>query len=241
MVGAGTSGRRRVHGNICCSRARDRQERRDRRRDVAPPTRPSTAAGEPRRSARSSARRRSSRRSATPSGPDRVAHAILFVGPRGTGKTSLARILAKARQLHEPRSDGDPCDACPSCVAIREGRALDLVEIDAASNRGIDDIRDLRERINYAADRPAPQGLHPRRGPPDHEGRLERAPQVARGAARLRRLHVRLHPSPGVPAGDPVAPPAVRRPAPDRSPEIEGKLQRILEADGRAAEPRPST
>jgi DNA polymerase-3 subunit gamma/tau len=80
---------------------------------------------------------------------DRVSHAILFVGPRGTGKTSLARILAKALNCTDLR-DGDPCDACESCVAIREGRALDLVEIDAASNRGIDAIRELRERINYA-------------------------------------------------------------------------------------------
>jgi DNA polymerase-3 subunit gamma/tau len=78
----------------------------------------------------------------------RVSHAILFVGPRGTGKTSLARILAKALNCTNLQ-DGDPCDACEACISIREGRALDLVEIDAASNRGIDAIRDLRERITY--------------------------------------------------------------------------------------------
>ncbi|HEX5014188.1 MAG TPA: DNA polymerase III subunit gamma/tau [Candidatus Limnocylindrales bacterium] len=80
---------------------------------------------------------------------ERVSHAILFVGPRGTGKTSLARILAKALNCTNLQ-DGDPCDRCEACVSIREGRAIDLVEIDAASNRGINDIRDLRERINYA-------------------------------------------------------------------------------------------
>lgn len=79
----------------------------------------------------------------------RVSHAVLFVGPRGTGKTSLARILAKALNCTNLQ-DGDPCDVCEACVAIREGRALDLIEIDAASNRGIDAIRDLRERIHYA-------------------------------------------------------------------------------------------
>ena len=81
------------------------------------------------------------------------------------------------------------------------------------------------------------QGLHPRRGPPDHEGRLERAPEVARGAARLRRLHVRLDRAVGVPAGDPVAPPALRRPTPDRRPRSRASSRRILEADGRTAEP----
>ena len=77
------------------------------------------------------------------------AHAYLFSGPRGTGKTSTGRIFAKAVNCAHPE-DGDPCNRCESCRLIDEGRALDLVEIDAASNRGIDNIRDLRERANYA-------------------------------------------------------------------------------------------
>jgi DNA polymerase-3 subunit gamma/tau len=80
----------------------------------------------------------------------RVAHAILFTGPRGTGKTSLARILAKAINCTDLGANADPCDRCEACSAIREGRALDLVEIDAASNRGIDAVRELRERLAYA-------------------------------------------------------------------------------------------
>ena len=113
---------------------------------------------------------------------------------------------------------------------------MDLLEIDAASNRGIDAIRDLRERHQLRPDRPQAQGLHPRRGPPDHEGRLERPPEVARGAARLRGVHVRLDPPPGVPAGHPVPPPTVRRPtAHDR--RDRGQAARILEADGRTATP----
>jgi DNA polymerase III subunit gamma/tau len=165
----------------------------------------------------------------------RVAHAMLFVGPRGTGKTSLARIVAKAINCTNLQ-DGDPCDACPSCVAIREGRAMDLVEIDAASNRGIDAIRDLRERINYA--------------PADLARKvyiLDEAHQITRDAwnALLKSLEeppefvvfmfASTHPQ--------EFPPAilsrlqrfdVRRLTTD---EIEGKLRRILEADGRSATP----
>jgi DNA polymerase III subunit gamma/tau len=82
---------------------------------------------------------------------DKISHAYLFTGPRGTGKTSVARILSKAINCQNRKPvEYNPCGKCPVCVGIAEDRVMDLIEIDAASNRGIDEMRDLREKVKFS-------------------------------------------------------------------------------------------
>ena len=165
---------------------------------------------------------------------DRVGHAFLFVGPRGTGKTSMARILAKAVNCPDLR-DGEPCDVCPSCVAIREGRALDVVELDAASNNKVDDMRELVPRVYTAAADLARKVFI-----------IDEVQRIKEGWDVL--LKTLEEPPEGVLFVFCTTDPSQIRPAvvsrlqrftfrPLAVPEIEGKLRRILAAEGRQVEP----
>ncbi len=80
---------------------------------------------------------------------DRIGHAYLFTGTRGTGKTSVAKLFAKAVNCTDRREDGSPCNVCQSCVSIKNGSSMNVIEIDAASNNGVDNIREIREEVQY--------------------------------------------------------------------------------------------
>ncbi|MGO9179519.1 MAG: DNA polymerase III subunit gamma/tau [Candidatus Limnocylindrales bacterium] len=164
----------------------------------------------------------------------RVGHAYLFVGPRGTGKTSMARILAKAVNCTDLR-DGEPCDACASCVSIREGTALDVAEFDAASNNTVSDMRDLLPRVHTA-----PADLRHKVFIVDEVQRIKEGWDVL--------LKTLEEPPPHVLFVFCTTDPTQIRPAvlsrvqrftfrPLTVREISGKLERILADDSRAAEP----
>ena len=110
---------------------------------------------------------------------DRIAHAFLLTGVRGVGKTSTARLIAKALNCIGPDGQGGPtitpCNVCEPCRAIAEGRHIDVIEMDAASHTGIDDIREIIDAVRYAVGQRPLQDLHHRRSPHAFQATLSTA------------------------------------------------------------------
>ena len=118
----------------------------------------------------------------------RLSHAYLFTGTRGTGKTTCAKILARAVNCEHPEN-GNPCNRCPSCLGIESGRLLDVVELDAASNNGVDSVRALRDEAIYSPAQVKKTRVYRRRSPHAFDARVQRTAQNLGGAARASDVH----------------------------------------------------
>ena len=140
---------------------------------------------------------------------NRVGHAYLFTGARGVGKTSAARILAKALNCQKGPTPV-PCNECDICQSISSGEDVDVLEIDGASNRGIDEIRQLRQNAGVRPSRSRYQDLHHRRSPHAHARGIQRPAEDPRRAARACQVHLLHHRADENPDHDPLAVPAVR-------------------------------
>ena len=149
----------------------------------------------------------------------RLAHAFMLTGVRGVGKTTTARIIARALNCIGPDGKGgptaEPCGVCDNCIAIAEDRHVDVIEMDAASRTGVDDIRELIEGVRYRPVERALQGLHHRRSAHALDQRLQRAAEDAGRAAGACEVHLRDHRDPQGAGHRAVALPALR-PAPRR-------------------------